>query len=107
MLRQNTGLFVIAAARASMEMSTNSSPPAPRVLRPPQSRYDASAKSTLPDGWVAIVDLIKQYNAPETSAMRNMRPYLKEGSWKANDGRTVKYALDPDGIAEFQRRYVR
>ena len=57
------------------------------------------------EGYTPIVDLIKQYNAPETTVMRHMRTYLKEGHWKTSDGRVVKYALDAEGQAEFMRRY--
>lgn len=68
------------------------------------SRPEATS-STLPDGYVPIADLIRRHNAPETSVMRNMRPYLKRGHWKTSDGRSIKSALDLEGQAEFMRRY--
>ncbi len=59
------------------------------------------------EGYTPIVDLIHQYGAPETTVMRNMRPYLKKGPWHTSDGRVVTYALDAEGQAEFMRRYGR
>lgn len=76
-----------------------------KPLRSPRATSGPSASSTLPDGWIPIADLIKQYNASETTAMRNMRPYLHVGRWKTSEGKTVTYALDPEGQAEFMRRY--
>jgi hypothetical protein len=72
---------------------------------PPQSAVARPVGEALPDGWIPIVDLIKQYNKPETSVMRHMRPYLIAGSWKTSDGRTVSYALDAEGLAKFMEWY--
>lgn len=74
-----------------------------RAARAP-SRPSATS-STLPDGYVPIADLIKQHNAPETTAMRHMRPLLHVGRWKTSEGKTVTYALDAEGQAEFIRHY--
>lgn len=71
--------------------------PSPTSETPPPGKWMGE--------YIPIIDLIKQHNAPATSVMRHMRPYLKEGTWKTSDGRVVKYALDTEGQAEFMRRY--
>ena len=72
--------------------------------RTPRTTQIAPTSSTLPDGWIPINDLIKQYNAPRSTAIRHMRPFIQVGKWRIG-GHEVTNALDAEGQAEFIRQF--
>lgn len=83
----------------ALEVIRQSSP------RTPRSTQIAPAHSTLPDGWVAVNDLVKRYpSVSRSTAIRHMRPFLKIGKWRVN-GHEVLNALDSEGIAEFVKQF--
>lgn len=84
----------------ALEVIRQSSPRTPRAAH----ETPRTSSSTLPDGWIPINDLIKQHNAPRSTVMRHMRPFLHIGRWRVG-GHSVTNALDQEGRAEFMKQF--
>lgn len=61
--------------------------------------------STLPDGWIDLPTMLKQYpRAKRSTVIRNLKEHIKKGHWIL-DSHEVKNALDEAGQAEFLRLF--
>jgi hypothetical protein len=74
----------------------------------PSRVTEAPAPEGLPDGWVLLDTLIKQYHIGKDERKRIIRAMDKEGLLHRRNvgGYPPKIALDPQEQAEFLRRYV-